>query len=181
MIILKSRNPPHNRHLSHICSLWFPTLWWGGYDERLLFVDNRTDNLPTCRRVSISFSYALLLSNITLPRSTRGRCCWPEPRDKEKTKNTGWHLQLGLPPPLLDMTLGCNSPLPINYSQEKTWGWNYMFVLPCWQNRLNIHTHTHTFCRSNMQIVTPHCTVVKKEMQPIHDIFNKTFKTNGRW
>ncbi len=93
---------------------------------------------------------------VTLPRSTRGRCCWPEPREKEKTKNTGWHLQLGLPPPLLDMTLGCNSPLPINYSQEKTWGWNYMFVLPCWQNRLNIHTHT--FCRSNMQIVTPHCS-----------------------
>jgi len=30
----------------------------------LLFGDNRTDKLPTCRRVSISFSSALLLSNI---------------------------------------------------------------------------------------------------------------------
>lgn len=57
----KSRNP-----LTTHCNSPTFTQRWGGYDERLLFGDNNTDNLPTRRRASISFSSAFLLSNTVL-------------------------------------------------------------------------------------------------------------------
>lgn len=159
---------------------------WGGYDERLLFGDNRPDNLPTRGRANISFSSALLLSNTVLERKRQMLLTRIIKQGKDEKH---WLTSTAGTPSapltwLWDVTV--LYPLIIHWETHEAGTIHYMLALPCWQNRLSIHTH---FCGRNMQMETwnvpiMHCTkppaiVVQRKMA--HDIFNKTFKPNGRW
>lgn len=148
----------------HDCNSPTFTQRWGGYDECLLFGDNKTDNLPTRRRASISFSSALLLSNTVLERKRQMLLTRIIKQGKDEKH---WLTSTAGTPPapltwLWDVTV--LYPLIIHWEIHEAGTIRYMLALPCWQNRLSIHTHTHTlFCGNNMQMVTwnapiMHCT-----------------------
>lgn len=181
---------------------------WGGYDECLLFGDNSPDNLPTRGRASISFSSALLLSNTVLERKRQmllTRIIKQGKDEKHWLTSTA-----GTPFRPLDMTLGCNSPLPINYSPGNTWGRNYMLYVSfsmlakqverthtlLWQEHANgnmecSHNALHkatSYCGSEkngtwhiQQDIQTQWTMISVIFQRIFYVKQNRFGTTWRW